>query len=302
MVVQAEGRPPVTPRLVVNADDYGYFSCVSLGILEGARAGAVTATGVLANSPRFGDHAAELRFLPELDVGVHLTLTFGRPLTREMAGALGRWGGAFPSSAGTVARGVATHGLPLDVIRTEWRAQVGRCLDEGLPLRFVNTHEHVHLLPPLRRLVEQLAREAHIPHVRALRPEWSGTRTIAALVRNTAFLLPALAPRRHPGSPEPLLLGVGVSGKLDLRYLERTLPLLRPGRTYELMCHPGRWEPGEVGDPRLLAYHRWEEELAALTSSRFRALCEERGIRLSRFRDLPPRFSPVPPGLGGDPG
>src|SRR5438067_2291957 len=35
--------------LIVNADDYGYFPCVSRGIADAARQGAVTATGILAN-------------------------------------------------------------------------------------------------------------------------------------------------------------------------------------------------------------------------------------------------------------
>lgn len=38
-------------RLIINADDYGYFTCVNRGILAAAKAGAITATGVLANSP-----------------------------------------------------------------------------------------------------------------------------------------------------------------------------------------------------------------------------------------------------------
>ena len=37
--------------LIVNADDYGYFDCVSKGILESASRGIVTATGVFANRP-----------------------------------------------------------------------------------------------------------------------------------------------------------------------------------------------------------------------------------------------------------
>ena len=39
-------QPPV--YLIVNADDYGYFSCVSRGILDAVCDGIVTATGVLA--------------------------------------------------------------------------------------------------------------------------------------------------------------------------------------------------------------------------------------------------------------
>jgi predicted glycoside hydrolase/deacetylase ChbG (UPF0249 family) len=69
--------------LIVNADDYGYFRCVSKGILTAATRGIVTATGVMANAPRFVEHAAMLRDCDSLDVGVHLNLKIGRASCRE---------------------------------------------------------------------------------------------------------------------------------------------------------------------------------------------------------------------------
>ena len=57
--------------LIVNADDYGYFRCISKGILKSATHGVVTATGVFANTIHFGEHAAWLRDCDALDTGVH---------------------------------------------------------------------------------------------------------------------------------------------------------------------------------------------------------------------------------------
>ena len=77
------------------------------------------------------------------------------------------------------------------------------------------------------------------------------------------------------------------SGRLDMRYLEQTLPQLRAGRVYELMCHPGDFDPQEVRDPRLLRYHDWQGELRTLTSAALRALLDRCGIELIGFRHLP---------------
>ena len=82
--------------LIVNADDYGYFRCVSRGILKAAAHGIVTATGVFANATPFAEHAAWLREYDTLDVGVHLNLTEGMPLTTELQSRLARWSGRFP--------------------------------------------------------------------------------------------------------------------------------------------------------------------------------------------------------------
>ena len=94
---RAMNAAPQPPCLIVNADDYGYFRCVSRGILAGARQGIVTATGVFANAPDLAEQAAWLRECDELDTGVHLNLTDGVPLTRRYEGkALARWAGRFP--------------------------------------------------------------------------------------------------------------------------------------------------------------------------------------------------------------
>src|ERR1700758_2816197 len=88
--------PHARAYLIVNADDYGYFRCVSQGILKSATQGVVTATGVFANTAHFGEHAAWLRECEALDAGVHLNLTDGVPLTSDLQKALLRWSGRFP--------------------------------------------------------------------------------------------------------------------------------------------------------------------------------------------------------------
>src|ERR1041384_950574 len=121
------------PRLIVNADDYGYFGCVSRGIVEAAAQGIVTATGRFANSPRFaGDARGSGRFPGKFSLAFALLSGLLRP----------------------------------DHVRAEWRAQIERCLDIGLRVRFLNSHEHVHMLPSLSGVVAELAAQYGIEHVR----------------------------------------------------------------------------------------------------------------------------------------
>ena len=88
--------PPAGAYLIVNADDYGYFRSVSKGILRSASDGIVTATGMFANADHFDEQAAWLRDFDAIDVGVHLNLTEGLPLTSELAARLSRTSGRFP--------------------------------------------------------------------------------------------------------------------------------------------------------------------------------------------------------------
>jgi predicted glycoside hydrolase/deacetylase ChbG (UPF0249 family) len=157
-------------RLIVNADDFGYFDGVSQGILEAAEAGRLTAAGVMANGPAFARWSDDLRALPGLAIGGHLNATLGPPLTAAMARHPVCAGGLLPSKE-RLALAVLRGRLEPELVLDEWRAQIRRCRDAGLTLRFLNTHEHVHALPPLYRGIRQLARAFGIPHVRLPRPE-----------------------------------------------------------------------------------------------------------------------------------
>jgi hypothetical protein len=271
--------------LIVNADDYGYFGCVSRGIIEAAERGIVTATGVFANGPRFDDDVAALRDCDRLDPGVHLNLTDGRPLSPDMRARLARWGGRFPGKF-TVAAAVAAGSIGVDRVRVEWRAQIERCLDAGLKLQFLNSHEHLHMLPALFPLAQALADEYSIPHVRFTTADLGRSRGSAALFRGAILGAVGAVCRRRLARPVARFLGLEASGRLRFEDLDAATARLEAGAVHELMCHPGRFDPAEVTDARLIGYHDWEGELATLTDARTRELLDARGIRVLGYRDV----------------
>ncbi len=282
--------------LIVNADDYGYFRSVSRGILAAAQKGIVTATGILANGPHFEECVRWLREGPELDLGVHLNLTLGEPLTADMRRHLDRWSGRFPAKF-TLARALLAHAIPMRAVETEWRAQIERCRDAGLSLQFINAHEHLHMFPGLYRRAHDLAAHYAIPHVRLTRPDRTppfkpGPLLRHAILRGLAWLHQSAGDRQHAA----VFLGLSESGRLDERALTRTLAGIRPGRVYELMCHPGFDDPAEIASSALRRYHDWEGEYRALTAPAVREALDARGIRLIGYRHLP---QPEGPGLAG---
>jgi predicted glycoside hydrolase/deacetylase ChbG (UPF0249 family) len=273
------------PCLVVNADDYGCFACVSRGIIEAAENGVVTATGVFANMPNFEERVAWLERCGALDVGVHLNLTDGAPLTERMREALRRWSGAFPRKL-AMAVVILSGTVRSDDVEAEWRAQVERCRGAGLKLSFLNSHEHLHMLPGLLPVAKRLAADYDIAHVRFPTARFGGTDSTASLVRSAVINVLGALNRRHADGVAAEFIGMEASGRLTIEYLENAMPRLRGGAVYELMCHPGRFDPREVTDPRLLGYHDWEGELRTLTSPAVREMLDRRGVRLIGFRHL----------------
>jgi predicted glycoside hydrolase/deacetylase ChbG (UPF0249 family) len=271
--------------LIVNADDYGYFRCVSRGILKAFSEGMVTATGVFANAAHFAEHAAWLRDCEALDTGVHLNLTEGIPLTDHLGNKLVRTSGRFPRKFPMAMAILSGAVKPADV-RHEWRAQIERCLEAGLKPRFLNSHEHLHMLPVLFPVATALAAEYSIPHVRFPTSGRVGIPLQPSFVRAAIMKTLEIVNRHKLKVPAAHFLGMEASGRLTPRYLEQRIPRLRAGEVYELMCHPGEFDAQEVSDPRLRGYHDWEGELRTLTDPAVREALHRHGVHVIGYRHV----------------
>jgi len=139
-----------SPRSVVLcADDFGMTEGVSRGIVKLARMGRLSATSVMTNRPwwpRLAPHLKELN--GQVGVGLHLTLTLGEPLGAMPAFAPG---GTFPAY-GDLLRPAVSGSLPLHEISAEIDRQLGAFEAAfARPPDFVDGHQHVHVLPGIRR-------------------------------------------------------------------------------------------------------------------------------------------------------
>jgi predicted glycoside hydrolase/deacetylase ChbG (UPF0249 family) len=168
----------------------------------------------------------------------------------------------------------------------EWGAQIERCLASGLKARFINSHEHMHMLPPLFAVARALAEQYGIAHIRFATSDLSQTASAGSLFRGSLMNALGTLNRHHMHVPAAHFLGIEQSGKLNLPYLERMVSRLRPGRVYELMCHPGHRDEQEVRDPRLLRYHDWEGELSTLTGADVTELLRRHRVRIIGYRHL----------------
>jgi predicted glycoside hydrolase/deacetylase ChbG (UPF0249 family) len=242
-------------RLIVNADDFGLTRGVSEGILAAHRHGIVTSTTVLATRPIDRDLLERLT-ASAMGVGLHVNLTLGEPLTKapSLTGSDGR----FIRDA----RHAASRARPDEVAR-EIEAQIEafeRLLKR--PPTHLDTHHHVGLLPPVDRIVLDVARRRRLP----VRSQNDSARARA----------------RTAGLPTPDHF-FGESGPDAYWTIARTLWHLRrlPPGCSEFMAHPGYFDDD-------LAYSRYgrhrETELAALASPAARAAVAALGIDAADFR------------------
>ena len=283
MMIYPDPRPPI--YLIINADDCGYYSCVSKGLIECAKRKAINATGLMANGPNFFKAVESLQQVPELDVGVHLNITYGSPITSTMRKCLRNHGGVFQPAMKTAAM-VLGKVIDISAIDEEWRAQLQKCISAGLNIRFLNSHEHVHMLPMLYDRYMEIAANFHIPYTRHTRPEWRFSFDLKSHFRNAVLHSMLMFISKGQPVDEIELIGTGLSCHLNIGYLENCLKKMRRGRVYELMCHPGYFDGNEISDDRIVRYHAWEKELRLLVSDSLKRLFDRYHVKLISFHDL----------------
>jgi predicted glycoside hydrolase/deacetylase ChbG (UPF0249 family) len=287
----AGARHNAAIRLIVNADDFGISERVNEGIILAHRSGIVTAASLMAVGRAF-DHAVQCcRRVPELDVGVHLTLVAEKPLLQRTSSLTGG-DGRLPPSIGVFLRRSLAGSIRMADIQAELCAQIERVLDHGLRMTHVDSHQHVHALPGIAQLTLGLSARYGIPFVRVPVEEprldrpltFHGISRLAGAMALRACWTMARWSRSGGAKPRRLrFLGFTEGGRLSHARLRRMLQALQPGRAYELMCHPG-FTPNEP-DVKRWNYHH-EQELQVLTDGLIRSEIVSRGIQLCRFKDL----------------
>jgi predicted glycoside hydrolase/deacetylase ChbG (UPF0249 family) len=262
MARTSRDRGPLARLLIVNADDFGRSAGVDRGIVRAHHEGIVTSTTLMTNAPSTPHAASLARATPTLDLGVHLVLTYARPLSDPARiPSLVREDGSFRRPSALLARPIDR-----DEALTEYRAQYERARElVGREPTHIDTHHWIHDHPALSWAVCELAREtgaAARTHTPGQRDEYraKGVRTPDHFTREF----------QHPGH-------------IEVADLLALLSRLEDGVT-ELMCHPG--EP----DPELVATSAYARErpieLTTLTDQSVRAALGREGIALSTFAEL----------------
>lgn len=152
-------------RLIINADDFGYSVGVNYGIIESYQRGVLTSTTLMPAMPGF-EHAVGLaKENPGLGVGVHLTLTCGRPLL-DGHKTLVLEDGSFPRKPYYLDERTS---IDLDEVEREWAAQIERVLAAGIVPDHLDSHHHIHTYKGCEPVFYALARRYDLP----IRNSWN---------------------------------------------------------------------------------------------------------------------------------
>lgn len=147
-------------KLIVNADDFGLSQGNTIGIVLAHQQGIVTSTTCLMNMP-YTEFALQLAHqYPSLGVGVHLTITVGKPLI-EGKFSYTDDNGFFKKKSTYIDK--QPHAKE-EELYYEWKAQIEKFIAiTGHKPTHIDSHHHVHLLPWHQDIAIKLAKEYDIP-------------------------------------------------------------------------------------------------------------------------------------------
>lgn len=293
-------------ELILYNDDLGVTHGLNQAVLACAAAGVTTAAAIRTNGAAFADAVARVvPAVPDLELGLHLNLTEGRPdLPPEAVPELVDRRGRFRRGFARYLAEMPHQPRLRAAVERELRAQLQTARAAGLAIDHVNGHQHVHLVPAVFEVVCRLMTELGIGIVRLPREPWFRLPTAA----DRRFALRHLNPvkhallnrlsaraegvlRRHGHAAVGCFVGVLATGRMSAAVLDAALGALerRGIGAAEVLFHPA-----DVDDPRdarlrpeVPAYYFARErrlEKESLLSPQLRAVLAAHGARLVTHR------------------
>jgi predicted glycoside hydrolase/deacetylase ChbG (UPF0249 family) len=283
-------------RLIINADDFGLCEGVNKGIVEAHKTGVLTSSTIMVNAPAAGQAAEIVHNLPNLGVGVHLNLTEGKPVCQDAAVKLLLGpDGCFGLTTGKLALVSMLGGKVQAAIKAELTAQIQWIFEQGIKPTHLDSHKHIHSIPPIFSIVCRLAKQFGIPAIRytyepkqVCQMPWPFTdragRKEASTVRTMAKINRWLS--RFVGNSffkTDALFGVAHVGKINATFL-RAVSLYNTTATAELMTHPGYTFDLDASTTRLVKQR--QVELEALCSEKAKQCFKDAGVKLVHYGQL----------------
>lgn len=154
-------------KLIITADDGGLSEGINQSAALLHEQGLVSAVSIMPNYQAVPHSVTVLAAYPNLELGIHLTLTEGIPLTRAaQRPELTRDSGVFRNQFFLYPQVLFPSDDLLAAIRSELKAQMDQFLSFGQQPKHITTHHHFHIFPALRDVVYQLAHDYDVAWVR----------------------------------------------------------------------------------------------------------------------------------------
>jgi chitin disaccharide deacetylase len=249
-------------NLIFNADDFGLSPGVCRGIVHACRYGTVRSTSVMVNLPDVQECLKILEMCPELDIGLHINLTFGTPVSKPAdIPSLSGYNGVFSVKPRDFSGKVTS-----DDLHREINAQVRRAYELGLKFTHLDSHHHIHQVD---NRVNEILMETAYEYKIAIRSYDDTMRK--------SFCEFGIS------TPDHFISSFFGKDYITYEMLEKLIADLPDGIS-EIMCHPGYIDQDLMDKSSYTGFR--EVELELLTNPEVFDMLKNHDVSLVSYRDI----------------
>lgn len=279
-------------RLIITADDYGMSPSVNKAIDAGVAAGVITSTNLMPGMEYTEDAATLRKKHPNISIGIHWTLTAGKPVSKEHeVGSLIDDTGHF-WSYNEFRKRYRKGFIKEQEIRHELIKQYYKfCLICGEP-DYWNTHQNVHVGFKIFDLFLSIAKDLEIKKMRTHQRIYIPAKLKSTLGVKARVLEPFkiivlnqwMNKAKEIGikAPDGMLVHKHEDDKLDMEYVLKNIQWNNKN-TAELIIHPAMSNDslhfGRITDQRI-------REFELFTDNNLKILIMGAGITLITYEEL----------------
>jgi predicted glycoside hydrolase/deacetylase ChbG (UPF0249 family) len=270
-------------QLIITGDDCGLSDGINHATLRLYERGMLSSASLMTNF-RATAHALHLfRQQPGLEIGVHLNLSDGLPLTDLPPNSdLTRPDGRFRDRYVLWAKALFPSTALLAMIEAELRAQIEVIEHAGIQPAHLTSHCHFHAIPAIREIVYRLAAEYAVTWVRA-------TDYRSTSVPNNWLLQKQTRSNQELPFVVPDYL-VGLRHWLDKPPSELVEEIQSLNGIVEIIVHPGDYR--DVTFPEGVRYSPAERQAEMVYLEEFHELLVQQSeIQITRLQPAPARFN-----------
>lgn len=284
--------------IIITADDLGLDTNINRGIAEAYQNGIVTCAALLMNAPATDEGIAIALGNPGLEVGIHLSIVEGYSLRNVVSTITEKY--AYFDNAICLKRNwiefikcYLKGSINLKELEEEFELQIDKFKMNFKSIPFLNSTQHLHMLPGIWKIVLKLCKRHHINYIRL--PKLTLPDNLW-LNRRILFLFPFLVLgsycrlnlKNTTIQSADHVVGMQFSGSINTERMIFILANLTDGIS-EIILHPGYRSSYLLEKlPASYADFDWEAELLAATSFKIKDFITENNIHLIRFSDIKP--------------
>ncbi len=279
--------------LIINADDFGLTNSINSGIIKAFKEGIVTSASLMVTGPAFNNARELIRTSPDLDIGLHLTLTNEKPILKpEYIKSLVDKNGDFLPLFNFMLKYFMGR-INKGELELEIRSQFEKAINSGIKITHVDSHNHIHILGCISGIVIKLCKEFNIKYIRLsdekigleyILFEFSLKRFLLLCIIKTLAINARSEIKKAGLKSTQFFFGFLNSGNLKIGNIKKIISSLKDGLS-EFMVHPGKLN-NELAARYGNWNYNWEGELDLLTQQAPKILFEKKSIIKSNFKNL----------------